>query len=86
MHLIVFLRPLGYMSFLKNKKVEISRYDFGTDDPQAFYCAFATFGNDIPTVQQRIAKVSGANTPIDTSGELDGGVELNLENEYAADN
>lgn len=75
-----------YMSFLKNKKVEISRYDFGTDDPQAFYCAFATFGNDIPTVQQRIAKVSGANTPIDTSGELDGGVELNLENEYAADN
>lgn len=73
-----------YMSLIKNRNVEISCYDFGGENNvDAFFNSFATFGNDIPTVQQYITKDSGTNTPMHASGALaiDGGLELHVEDE-----
>lgn len=74
-----------FMSLIKNRKVEISYYDFGEDaDPDLFFKEFSTFGNDIPTVQQRVAKDSGTNTPMHASGTMaiEGGLELHVEDEF----
>lgn len=71
-----------YLSLIRNRNVEIFRYDFGGDsDAAAFFRAFATFGNEIPTVQQCFAKDSDTNTSMHLSGHLEGGIELLIEEE-----
>lgn len=76
-----------YMSLIKNRKVEILRYDLGDENGDAFFQLFASFGNEIPTVQQRFAKDSGSSTPLHASGEIsiDGGLELNIDDQYEGD-
>lgn len=74
-----------YLSFINNKKVELCHYNFeGDDEGDAFFGIFDTFGEDVPVVEQRVAKDSGTNTPMNASGEivLDGGLEIHVAHEY----